>query len=93
MFTLTPERTKLQVSIDRAHETLQRLDPASEEYGIALDRLVKLHKMEDDNRPRSASPDTIVSAAASLLGILLILHYERTEIVTTKAMSFVPKMR
>lgn len=93
MFTLTPERTKLQASIDRAHETLQRLDPASEEYGTTLDRLVKLHKMEDDNRPKSVSPDTLVSAAASLIGILLILHYERTEIVTTKALGFVPKMR
>lgn len=93
MFTLTPERTKLQASIDRAHEALLRLDPASEEYGIALDRLVKLHKMEAEDRPRSVSPDTIVSAAASLIGILLILHYERTEIVTTKAISFVPKMR
>lgn len=93
MFTNPLEKTKLQVSIDRAHSELQHLDPASDEYGVILDRVTKLHKMLDAERPARVSPDTLVSATASIVGIILILHYERLEIVTTKALGFVPKPR
>ena len=93
MFASRRAKTKLQLTIDLANVQLQALEPTSEEYGLVLDRLIKLHKMQDTERPSSVSPDALVSAATNLLGILLILNYERTEIVTTKALSFVSKTR
>lgn len=93
MFTIAKDDPKLSDSIDKLHTQLLSMDPKSEEYSKVLDTLLKLHKTQAENRPRSVSPDVLVSAAASLLGIILILHYERTEIVTTKAIGFVPKMR
>lgn len=38
-------------------------------------------------------PNMLVSAGASLLGIIAILGFEKANVVTSKAVSFVPKMR
>lgn len=93
MFTFFREASQLDATIDRAHLQLRALDPASDEYAAVLDQLIKLHKMQDADRPASISPDTLVMAATNLFGILLILNYERTEIVTTKALGFISKTR
>jgi len=39
------------------------------------------------------SPDTLLIVGANLLGILLILNYERLDIISTKALGFVIKGR
>ena len=38
-------------------------------------------------------PNVLVSAAASLAGIIAILGFEKANVVTSKAVSFVPKIR
>jgi hypothetical protein len=93
MFIYREGKSQLEVSLEVAHVSLQHLDPNSDEYGVVLDRIARLEKMRDAKRRPSISPDTIVMAATNLLGILLILNYERTEIVTTKALGFVSKAR
>ena len=39
------------------------------------------------------SPDTLLIVGANLLGILLILNYERLDIISTKALGFVIRGR
>jgi len=39
------------------------------------------------------SPDAIVGAAASVIGILFVLHYEKLGVVTSKALGFIGKMK
>ena len=92
MFTRRNE-AQLQSSLDAAHASLQSLDPTSKDYEVVLDRISKLQKMAESNRPKSVSPDTLVMAATNLLGIVLILNYERLGIVTSKALPFVSKTR
>ena len=93
MFIDRATKSQLDTSIDAAHGILQNLDPNSQEYGVVLDRIAQLEKMKTNRRRPSISPDTLVMAATNLLGILLILNYERTDIVTTKALGFVNKTR
>lgn len=93
MFIDRENKPPLDVSLEVAHASLQNLDPNSEEYGVVLDRIARLEKMKDARRRPSISPDTLVMAVTNLLGILLILNYERTDIVTTKALGFVSKAR
>ena len=93
MFINREGKSPLDVSIEVAHASLQHLDPNSEDYGVVLDRIARLEKMRDAKRRPSLSPDTLVMAVTNLLGILLILNYERTEIVTTKALGFVNRTR
>ena len=93
MFINREGKSPLDDSIEVAHASLQHLDPTTKEYELVLDRISKLEKMRDAKRRPSVSPDTLVMAGANLLGILLILNYERTEIITTKALGFVSKAR
>ena len=39
------------------------------------------------------SPDAVITAAGSMLGILAILHYEKLGIISSKALSFVSKLK
>jgi hypothetical protein len=39
------------------------------------------------------SPDAVVGAAASILGIIAILQYEKIGVVTSKALGFINKMK
>jgi hypothetical protein len=41
----------------------------------------------------SVSSDVLASGAASLLSIVMILAFEKANVITTKGLSFVPKMK
>lgn len=46
-----------------------------------------------DARPPIMSPDVIASIAANLLGIGLILGFEKANVITTKGLGFIPKIK
>lgn len=86
-----PEKSELEKALDRALRKLDELDVHTEEYANTLDRVSKLHKMKEDEKPDSVSKDSLFRSAANLLGILLIIHHERVNIITSKALPFVAK--
>jgi len=43
--------------------------------------------------PDRVSYDTMVATAANLVGIALIIRHEHVNVITSKAMSFVPKLK
>jgi hypothetical protein len=87
--------------------TLTRLDKAiedvlidmggftsdQEEYADMLKTLERLYRLKEQDTPPRISPDVALTVGANLLGILMILGYERTQIVTSKALSFVLKLK
>jgi hypothetical protein len=97
MFTKRPvpfEIEKLNEAIDDIYRSLAGLDAESEEYGKASDQLVKLMKLKKEYTPsRWPSSDTMALAAANLLGIGIIVGYERAHVVTSKALGFVGRMK
>jgi hypothetical protein len=60
---------------------------------------VKLAELEMDlktkefEKSRRVSPDTLAIVAANIAGILLIIGYERANVVTSKALSFILKTK
>lgn len=50
-------------------------------------------KEEEVHARKRISPDTMAVIAANLLGILLVLKHERLNIVTSKALGFITKLR
>jgi len=86
-------KTKLEEALDRAYAKLENLDIDSKEYRDCLDHIAKLHKMKEDEKPDSVSKDTVALIAANLLGIFMIIHHERVDIITSKALPFVVKPR
>jgi hypothetical protein len=85
----SPRKTKLEVEIDtqltRLHENVN--DP--EEFEKILARIERLHKMLD--KPNRVSADTWALIGANLLGIVVIITYEHTRVITTKAFSLAVK--
>lgn len=94
MFKLKIDRepTGLEKAIDNVLSEMGNETAESERYATMVDQLVKLHAMKTTERLRLPSPDAVVSALASIFGIILIVNYERVHVVTSKALGFVPKL-
>lgn len=87
------EKSELDKNIDELHSQLIVIDIASEDYQTTLDHLKKLYDFRALTAPRQISPDTVIPVVGNIFGILLILHYERFNIVTSKALMFVKHMK
>lgn len=88
-------KTNLEKEIDRVLLLMSVLKPESKEYSTMVDNLKELYKVniEGKEKDRSIKPDTIALIAGNLLGIGLILGYEKTNVITTKALGFIMKGR
>lgn len=91
MLTRFKTNTYVDNEISRTILVLQDLEVNSEEYGEALEKLLKLQKIREEEKPSQLKSDTILNAATNLIGIVLILSYEHHHVITSKATSFVMK--
>lgn len=84
---------ELQEAIDRLLLAMKASDPNSVEYEQLVERLSSLNAIKAANAKNALSKDTIATICANLFGIWLILHYERVNIIGSKALSYVQKLR
>lgn len=93
----SPEMPKYQRSLenelDRILIRLKTELPLSEEYTKTLGIVERLHKMMDRRKSSSVSKETMLTVAANLLGIILIIKHENVNVVTSKALGFVIRAR
>lgn len=61
----------------------------SEEYAKMVEQLIRLYSLKP--KPKRISPDTLAIVVGNLVGVLIIVGYERAHIVTSKATNFVLK--
>lgn len=89
----TSTETTTQELIDALNTHMFSLEPDSPEYDKCLNQKEKLTKSLslETNDKFKISPDVLVTVAANLAGILLILNHERLHVATSKALSFVIK--
>lgn len=95
MFIRKPDTTDqlLNETIERVLNDMKTEDAHTEKYASSADQLVKLYALKTESRSRRVSPDTMATVIANLLGIGIIVGHERVHIVTSKALSFVQKLR
>ena len=86
-------RTKLDEAIDALLERIAEEPYDSEETPRIVDQITKLAKLRDSNPSKRPSPDTLILVAGNLLGIVLIIGHERANVITSKAIAFVMKLR
>lgn len=86
------DTSEYKTILDRV-QTLYSIKIASEKS--VFDNMRTAHDVEADSKKpkKTVSPDTLVSAGASLAGIFMILSYEHIAPITTKALSFVTKAK
>lgn len=87
------EPTALENTLTHLFDSLDEAEPDSEEYAKIADQVVKLYKLKEIDAPKRVSPDTWALIGANLAGIILILGHERINVITSKALSFVSKLR
>lgn len=78
-------QSKLDEPIDKVLSEMTEFGPETGEYEKLLGNLERLQKMRKEENPLIPSGDAIVTAAGSLLGILLIVKFERFNVLTSKA--------
>lgn len=98
MFTIKiieKKPTFLEETIESLLHEMSVLDGNSDEYTKMADNLVKLYKLQEEEKSskKQVSPDTVVLVLGNLLGIAMIVGHERAGIVTSKALNFLGKLK
>jgi hypothetical protein len=87
------EPSALDEEIARLLKEMSETDMESDEYSKLTDHFVKLYKLKAETGHKGVSSDTWALIAANLVGIAFIIGYERANVITSKALSFVSKLR
>jgi hypothetical protein len=79
----------LQTAIDKAISELDNHSITSDEYATIVNHLHKMQEIENKKNSRSLDPNTVATIAANIAGILMIIHHENVNVITSKALGFV----
>ena len=88
-----PKASPLDEQIQLLLLEMGQSDVYSDEYSTMITRLSLLYKLKEIEKPERVSKDTLALIAGNLSGIILILGFEKANIVTSKALGFVMKAR
>lgn len=66
----------------------------AERKGLLVNQLIKLQELQAQESPKfHVDWNVVMTIGANVLVALLIINHERTNVITTKALSFVSKLR
>jgi hypothetical protein len=65
----------------------------SDEFATMAKQLKKLYSIRDAQKPERVSKETVLTVVGNIVGILIIVHFEKTNVLTSKALAFVGKLR
>jgi hypothetical protein len=91
--TNQPEEPNFETEVKRVLARMSELDAESLQYNQAAKNLKELMEAKGLKSKATISPEAILAAATNIAGILLILNFEKLDIVTTKAIGFISKGR
>lgn len=93
IFKKNNEHEGLKKAIDDALLELATTKPNTQEYDAILAKIERLYKLRAPEKEarKPISPDALISAAASLAGIAMVIHHEQVGAITTKALGFIVK--
>jgi len=89
----TTDPTMLDLAITNLFARMEQEEPTSKEYAALVDELSKLLKLKENELPKRIDPNVALQVAGSIAGVLLILHYEKVNVLATKAVGFVMKAK
>jgi hypothetical protein len=84
-FRKDPEPNALDDQIDAVLAEMAKTTISSEEYAKLLRLLERLNALKTEDRPKPISRDQWLAAGVHLGGILIIVGYERVNVITSKA--------
>lgn len=84
---------RLEEEVDRLLTELGALQPESEEYQTVSKQLETLYKLRPIKRAERVPVETWMAVAGNLAGIAAIIVFERSNVLTSKALGFVLKSK
>lgn len=93
------ELTAIEKEYNDVLDCMKNLGPQTEEYKMASENLINLAKVMEMERvepkPRIDPQlvNLLVTGAISVAELLLILYFEKTEIITSKALGFMMRLK
>lgn len=85
--SFTGKNDPIQDAIDALLSEMEDYSGADKEYGDIADNLIKLTEAERNRSFRKLSKDTIFVAAANLISIFAVTHYEQFGLISQRAIS------
>lgn len=83
---------KLESAIERILDDMLMFGPDSPEYPDLLGALERMQLLRNSQEKRKlVDPNAVVTAAGSILGILVIVAYEQKHVMTSKGLGFILK--
>lgn len=90
----TPKKSeKLDEVIDEVLDDLKGEEPYSSRYAASIDKLERLYKLKRTPAREKVSPDTLALVIGNLAAVAIVVGYERGNIITSKAWSFLLKAK
>lgn len=80
-----------QDEINRLLDEMSDLPASSDHYQKNLDAIQTLSALLPKPQSRTPSADTIISSLTNLMGIGAVLHYEKLNVVTSKAFGWIKR--
>lgn len=87
------EKSGLDKAIDMLFAEMQGFTADTDEYTSMVAHMDTLYKLKEIDKPERVSRDTLAIVAGNLVAAAMILGYERANVVTSKALSFMLKTR
>jgi predicted RNase H-related nuclease YkuK (DUF458 family) len=88
MFNRKAVETSATHACDSAYGELKHHSATSEEYATIINKIQALEEIKAHaDKSNRISPDTKALIAANLAGIVMVLGYEKANIITSKAFS------
>lgn len=91
MFHKPESQSKLDREINRVMIELNAHEVNSPEYVEVLKQLSTLMKLRTEEKSPRISAEAVLTSLTYLAGIFMIVRHEHTNVITSKAMSFVPR--
>lgn len=82
------ELALLKTEIARVHSELEAMSADQDGYETVLNHLVTLYGLLPEKK-RLFSGDAVLGAVSNLLGIGIVIGYERMHVITSKAFSWI----
>lgn len=83
------KKYSIEDEIDRVIVELSKMEPGSADYVTAVGNLEMLYSARSYKSSKTVSNESILTAATAIGQMLLMLNYERLNVLSTKAISFV----
>lgn len=87
------ETPELDEAIKKVYSRMDRIGPGNEEYTLLVKQLKELDALKSKSSRNASSPDTRLIVLGGIAQVLIIVAYENANVLTSKAIGLLLKVK